>query len=408
MKGKFSILTKPETHRILYILLLIATPFLLLQNYLQSVIGELSNLTYAVGNFDIPVTVTIAIIGVVVILSFSFHKLNRIRLISWFVVLLLFWIGQKSTDYYFNHKFYELQYNWHYFAYAIFAYLNYRALSLKNAPSQKIILLTFISALAASTLDEFLQMPLSNRIFDVGDISKDLWGTMIGLFIIYFILENGSILINGWKIRQSKLKDYFKNPLSLLILLFILAYIFMVIASLLTETTFILSTILITILIFGVVLLTIHLTQYKLSRNIIIVIISVVFVTQGYYINKYFNDNIVSTSNNILIYKGIPIIYFDVLIYPDGLLRLVDKKKVFNQRDQETIFDVCDNIIVFGTGGDGTGGKGFPLIDETQFVFNETNNQGIQIILQKNNDACDTYNRLKAEGKKPALIYHNN
>ncbi|NQU35349.1 MAG: VanZ family protein, partial [Bacteroidetes bacterium] len=336
------------------------------------------------------------------------HKLNRIRLTSWFVVLFLFWIGQKSTDYYFNHKFYELQYNWHYFAYAIFAYLNYRALSIKNLSSQKIILLTFISALGTSALDEFLQMPLSNRIFDVGDISKDLWGTMIGLFIIYFILENGSILIDGWKIRQPNLKDYFKKPLSLLIFLFILAYIFMVTASLLTETTFILSAILITLLIFVIVFLIIHLCQFKLSRNIIIVIISVLFVTQGFYINKYFNDDIVSTNNNILIYKGIPIVYFDVLIYPDGFFRLVDKKKVFNQRDQQTIFDVCDNIIVFGTGDDGTGGKGFPLTDETQFVFSESNNQGIQIILQKNNEACDTYNRLKAEGKKPALIYHNN
>ncbi|NQU31820.1 MAG: VanZ family protein [Bacteroidetes bacterium] len=408
MNGNISIIENPETHRLLYILLLIATPFLLLQNYLQSVIGELSNLTYPVGSIDIPVTVTIAVIGVIIILFFSFRKLNFIRLISWFVVLFLFWIGQKSTDYYFNHKFYELQYNWHYFAYAIFAYLNYRALSLKNLPSQKIILLTFISALATSTLDEFLQMPLSNRIFDIGDISKDVWGTMIGLFVIYFILENGSILIVGWKIRQPTLKDYFKNPLSLLILLFMLAYIFMVIASLLTETTFILSTILITFLIFGVVFLIIHLTQFKLSRNIIIIVITGLFITQGYYINKYFNDNIISTNNNILIYKGIPIVYFDVLIYPDGLFRLVDKKKVFNQRDQQTIFTLCDNIIVFGTGYDGDGGKGFPLTDETQFVFNESNNHGIQIILQKNKDACDTYNRLKAEGKNPLLIYHNN
>ncbi len=206
MFANLNIIFKPETHRILYILLLIATPFLLLQNYLQSVIGEISNLTFTVFNITIPVTVTIAVIIILVILIFTYKKLNKIRVISWLVVLFLFWIGQKSTDFYFNHKFYELQYNWHYFAYAIFVYLNYRSLSVKNTPPQKIILLTFFSALAISTFDELVQMPLSNRIFDIGDISKDLWGAMIGLTIIYSILENGKIFKNVFNIRNKIFK----------------------------------------------------------------------------------------------------------------------------------------------------------------------------------------------------------
>ncbi len=395
MNVKPGILLTPETHRILYILLLIATPFLLLQNYLQSVIGELSSLTYTVFNIDIPVTVTIAVILVVVVIIFTYRKLTKIRIVSWVIVIFLFWIGQKSTDYYFNHKFYELQYNWHYFAYAIFAYLNYRALSVKKVSQQKIIILTSISALATSVLDEFLQMPLSNRIFDIGDISKDVWGTMIGLFFIFFILENGSILNKGWNIRRKSIKYYSDSPLSLLVFLYIISYVFMVVASLLTETTYTFPTIFITIFIAGIIFLIIHLSQFKISSIVIIVFMTILIAVQGYFLIKYFNDDIIYNKNHILVYKGIPIYYFDVFIFPNGSFRLVDKKKVFNQRDQETIFNLCENIIVFGIGSDGTGGKGFPLTDETQFVFNDSKRKGIQIILQNNEEAAISFNRLK-------------
>ncbi len=408
MNEKSGIIFRPETHRILYILLLIATPFLLLQNYLQSVIGELSALTFEVLDFSIPVTVAVALILIAIILVFSYKKLNKLRLISWIIVIVLLWIGQKSTDYYFDHKFYELQFNWHYFAYAIFAYLNYRALSIKNTNPQRIILYTFLSALATSTLDEFLQMPLSNRVFDVGDISKDMWGTMIGLFFVFFILENGSLIKNGWKIRQQRAINYIKSPLSLLVFLFILAYFFMVIASLLTETIYILSTIFITLIVAGIIFLIIHLSQFKFPRNIIIAFAAIVIIIQVYSFQNHFNDNITYNKNHILIYKGIPIIYFDVLIFPNGSFRLVDKKKTFNQRDQKTIFKLCDKIIVFGKGSDATGGKGFPLTDVAQFVYDKSDSKGIQIILQNNDEAVVTFNRLKNEGKKPTLIYHNN
>jgi len=106
MDSKFSVIYKPETHRLLYILLLIATPFILLQNYLQSTIGQISNLSYEAFGISIPITVTVAIVLIVIILFFTFNKINKRRIISWVIVVVLFWIGQKSTDFYFNHKYY--------------------------------------------------------------------------------------------------------------------------------------------------------------------------------------------------------------------------------------------------------------------------------------------------------------
>lgn len=408
MDSKFSVIYKPETHRFLYILLLIATPFLLLQNYLQSTIGQISNLSYDAFGISIPITVTVAIVLIVAILLFTLKKINKRRIISWVIVVVLFWIGQKSTDFYFNHKYYDLQYNWHYFSYAIFAYLNYKVLSGKNVPSQRIILLTFISTITISTIDELIQMPLSNRIFDLGDISKDLWGSMIGLFIIYFILENGKIINKGWKIRHKKLKDYLGSPISMLIIGFIFAYIFMVIGSLLTLTNYIFTAVLIFTVLFAIVFLIIHLSQFKNYRILIIIIFTTIVVTQGFFIIKYFDKGIVYNNNKILVYKGIPIYFFDVLIYPDGMFRLVDKKKVFNKRDQQTIKDLSDYIAIIGSGTDGSGGKGFPQDTKTQFVFNYATNQGIQIIILNNNKACDHFNTLTKAGKRPVLIFHNN
>ena len=58
----------PATNLIFYILLLIATPFLIVQNYLQQVIGMTSRLSFTMLKIDIPYIVAIAIIFVIVLI----------------------------------------------------------------------------------------------------------------------------------------------------------------------------------------------------------------------------------------------------------------------------------------------------------------------------------------------------
>ncbi|PLX11182.1 MAG: hypothetical protein C0598_08740 [Marinilabiliales bacterium] len=394
--------------RILYILLLIATPFLLLQNYLQSAIGKLSDYTFKIASLDIPLTLSVVFFIVIVVLTFSWKKINLLRSLSWVAVILLFWIGQKTTDFYFNHKFYELQYNWHYFAYSIFAFINYHYLKEKNRPDYKIILLTFISALEISTLDEFLQIPLSNRIFDLGDVAKDLWGTLIGLFFIYFILENGKIFKNKWRFRQKKIKEYLKSPVALFVFLFIISYIFMLVSSVLTDTEYLIQAIMITLFLSIAILSLIHLTQFSRAKYFIIVIFGLAFTLLIFSFIKNYDKNISYSKNSILIYKGIPIVYFDVIIYPNGMFRIVDKKTSFNMRDQQTIWANSENIIVVASGQEGKGAKGLRSSNEIHFEFDKTKGRGIQIIPQKNSDAVKTFNRLKSDSKRPLLIYNNN
>jgi len=62
----------PKVHLLLYELLLIATPFLLLQNYLQAAIGIFSEKKVEIFGISIPLTVLIAIIflsGIIILLS---------------------------------------------------------------------------------------------------------------------------------------------------------------------------------------------------------------------------------------------------------------------------------------------------------------------------------------------------
>ncbi len=380
----------------------------MLQNYLQSAIGELSFVKYSLSGTEIPLTVTLAATLVIVLLITLRKKLTFNRIIGWIIIIFLFWVGQKSTDYYFNHEYYELQYNWHYFAYSIFAFLNYRALKDKNASDSKIIKYTFVIALLTSTFDEAIQIPLSSRIFDIGDISKDVWGVMIGIFFVYFILRNGDILKGNWKIRERKLKDYFKNPFSLLVFEFILAYIFMVTASILTDTTFSLSATFISLLIFTIVFLIIHLSQFKIPR--IIIISSGIAIVGVLVFSSIANRNsgLKYINNHTLLYKGLPLYYFDIMIFPDGMVRPVDKKEVFYVRDQQTILDHTDDILIIASGSEGQGGKGFPQDKTTQFVYNTKKNKGQQVIILKNEQAIMKYNQLVSENKKPTLIYHNN
>jgi VanZ family protein/uncharacterized protein len=398
---------QPKTHRSLYVLLLIATPFLLLQNYLQSFIGTLSDASFSINEIEIPYVLLIASVLVITVLVLFRRSITTFKIFAWFFVLFLFWVGQQSTDYYFNHKFYELQYNWHYFAYGIFAALNYRVLKTKHFPPQKIILNTFFYALGISAFDELVQIPLSNRIFDVGDISKDLWGTMIGMFILFVIIENAQIFRNSKPYRQVSWKNYLAEPKSVFILAFIFAYIFMVIASLLTDSDYLWQAIVIPVFIFGVVFLIIHLSQNKKWRLAFIAIFITLSGIQLIALSKYWKENITYCGDYLLVYKGIPLPYFDALIYPSGRFRAVDKKTHFSTRDQQTIKAFAQNILIIGTGKNLKTGIGFPKDELTQFIYNHSQNKGLQIIIMENEQACLKYNQLAKEGKRPTLILHH-
>ena len=177
---------------VLYSLLIIATPFILLQNYFQWAISTASRLYFEVGTIQVPWILFITLILMVVVLGLTYKQITKYRIIGIGIVVALWILGQNSTDYYFSHKFYELQHNWHYIAYGIFSFIIYRYLKkVKRKDNSQIILITVFSAVSLSAFDEFIQIPLSDRTYDICDIGKDYWGATIGLYFVFFVFEDG-------------------------------------------------------------------------------------------------------------------------------------------------------------------------------------------------------------------------
>ncbi len=397
----------PLINLILYIMLLVATPFLLLQNYLQTFIGKLSLYKLNFVGINIPYIVIIALIISVTLIIKNLKHFSKFRIISILVAILLMIIGQKLSDFYFNHAFYELQHNWHYFAYGIFSYIAYRYFKSKNSSDAKIILFTFLTAISISAFDEFIQIHISNRIFDIGDIGKDIWGTIIGMFFIFFVINKGEIIRQGWKIREKKVRDYLNNPFPILFLEMVFTLILLAVSSQLTNFEYLGYSIFISIVFFLIFFFIFHLSQKKMFKRIFIGFLIIYIIIQGFFFIKYHKEGIIHNSNGITVYKGIPLLFFDVMIFENGSFRFVDKKHDFNTRDKNTIYHHTNNILLIGSGEDGLGGNGFPEKLKPQFVFNIIKLKPLQIIILKTPEACKKYNQLKKEGHNVLFIIHN-
>ena len=390
-----------------YSLLLIFTPFILLQNYFQWAIASASKAQLSISGFSVPYVLIVAFILFLIATSLTYKKLNRKRVVSLIIIVLLWLLGQNSTDYYFNHTFYELQHNWHYVAYSLFAFVLYRHLTNLKKSSPSIIVIILTATLSLSIFDELIQIPLSDRFFDICDIAKDFWGATIGLYFVFFVIEDGEITKDGWSIFRPSWITYFKTPFPLLIFSTLLAYFFLAISSILTESNYLGWIILITIGLFLICFLIIHQLQFRKARIIILILLGIVIILQSFFFFSNFNKNIIYRMNGITIYKGIPLPFFDTMINPNGTFRFVDKKLNFNFRDKLTLLNKGSDIIVFGTGNNQNLNIGFTKEKISHFIYNNKSEKLVQLIILDSKKACDKYNELKESGQSVLLILHN-
>ena len=397
----------PKLNLLLYSLLLILFPLLLLQNFMQETIGTLSSLTFEFMGVKFPYIVVIALIIITVFLVVAKKNLNKRILISWAFALFLWFLGQQITDYYLNNSFYDLQNNWHYLAYGLFAFIAYNGLKKNQKSTSSLILSIFIRAFVISTFDEILQIFLSNRVFDISDIAKDLVGTIAGIIVIFIGYKNPEIIKTGWKIRENKIKDYFNNPLGTIVFLGIFTFILLFVSSNLTNSKYVIHIIFITLLLFLIVFLLVHSTRTKKGRWIVALGFTILFSLQVFSFIINFDKDITYHKSGITIYKGIPLLYFDVMIFENGSFRYVDKKTTFNNADISFFYEKVSNILLIGTEEDNKGYLGFPMAITSQFIYNIKQKKPVQVIILPSSQACKVYNRLKNEGKAVTFIIHN-
>jgi VanZ family protein len=395
-------------HVVLYSMLLVATPFLMLRGFLQSAIGHASIYTVHLGGLPIVVVPTLALIGAIVLLIVVRRAITRRRVLAVAVAALMIALTQQITDYYVGHSFYDLQHNWHYFAYAIFAYMVYRDLAPRGVSIARMMLVTYWAALLFSTFDEAFQRHMSSRVFDVSDIAKDSWGSLIGMTFLYLGGTRAGALLDQWRpLRQRALRGYLAHAPSLYVLMLVLTLLLVCNSSLLCDFRHWPTVVLITASGFAVFFVLFHLSQYRWVKYGLLTVAAVGVLVQAYFFAKYRDDHIMHNRYGLTVYRGIPIVFFDVLIFSDGSFRLVDKKHYFNSRDQAFLMRLKPDILLIGNGAQGLGGRGFPKHTAYQFMYNPYIERGTQVIIQKTGEACQLYNRLKREGKNVVFLLHN-
>ena len=407
MKTILRWLYKPVFQLELFIVLLVVTPFLMLQNYLQTAVLTLTRFSIPVGGIQIPVVPLIVLIIATGTILLVLRKMTLQYWLTLAAVILLMALAQKTTDFFLNNRFYDLQINWHYFAYGIFSFILYRVLEERKYTAHKRILTTYLTALAISTFDEAIQVFISNRIFDICDIAKDLYGASLGMLLIAFIVENGRIIKDGWGIHQQSLKGYLTHSWSLLVLQFVFSYILMFVSSNLTDISYWYLNLILSMGIFALVFLIIHLSQFRIPRYFILGIAGLVVAGLGISFTTVGQTPVRFQQYGVIVYRGIPLPFFDVMINGHGGFRFVDKKHEYNRRDLLTIYEHVEEILLIGTGEKGLGGMGFPEDEVIQFVLNPITYRVIQVIRLNTPLACEQYNRLIAEGHHVVFVTHS-
>jgi hypothetical protein len=215
-------------------------------------------------------------------------------------------------------------------------------------------------------------------------------------------------LREDWKrVRWPRLGDYLKHPPSVCILMTGFTLIFLAVSSVLTEVPYVGLVLAITIGAFILCFLLFHFSQARWGKAFIALLIVAAVAVQSYFFLKHRSEGIIHNRYGLTIYKGIPIPFFDVLLFPDGTFRIVDKKHHFNYRDRTFLLKQKTDIILVGSGRDGLAGGGFSESGVSQFTYNPFTHKGTQVIILRTPEACRVFNRLRNEGKDVLFVLHN-
>ena len=393
----------------LFAIMIVLTPFVVVTNYVQGLAHILSHFGFTAFDLQIPYILVIAVITGAGLLIWQRKNITPRKVKAVLAILILITIAHSTMDIYLGLSFFDLQVNWHYFAYCAYVFFFFRAFHARNMSINKMVILAYFSAVVMSVFDETFQYFMSDRVFDISDIAKDTLGVYIGLLVIFFVTETyGTFTIDYKKVFPAKIVDLFCGvPASLLTLgVFTMSFIF--ISPLFTEYAYLQYGVGGSFLLFILLMAVILLGRKGIFRVIFPGAIALILIGLMTSIVVNRKQGIDYRSPKLIIYRGIPLPFFDFVIYPDNYVHLIDKKKHFRNQDIAYMLEQKPDILLIGAGSDGSGGSGFDKSIGTHFIFNRFISMGTQVIILPTPEACETYNRLKKEKKKVLFNVHNN
>jgi hypothetical protein len=393
---------------ILFAIFVVATPFVVVTKFLQGAVHEISHFSFRLLGHSIPIIAFSVILAFVAFLIWQRKNINSRRVFGGLFVIGMISISMYLQDLYGGMAVFDLQSNWHYITYGTYVFFFFRAHNLRHMPINKRVLYSYASAFLMSSFDELFQYFLSNRIFDVSDIAKDAWGCCMGLIVLFFVSETyGRIEFKRARIWKKRFVDYFKDPLTTLMIVWTFTFFMIIISPLITDHKYIILSFSLAAVTFAIVFAIIHFTQFKPFRIAILAVVIILVSALGVSFARNHNRNITYASYGLVVYAGLPVPFFDLLIYPNGMPRLVDKKHFFNNTDKNFLLDNKPDILLIGSGWSGLGGKGFAREEGTYMLFSNETVKAAQIVILKTPEAIKLFNRLREEGKKVLFVLHN-
>ena len=95
-------------HVVMYVSLLVATPFVMLQVYMQAAVHELSVLKVELWGQEIVVVPTLTVILCIGAVVFSRTYLTKLRFLGALIAFGMIALAQQVADLYLNYRFYDI------------------------------------------------------------------------------------------------------------------------------------------------------------------------------------------------------------------------------------------------------------------------------------------------------------
>ncbi len=396
----------PLTHLLWYCVLLLFLPPLLMKNHLAPAVSVMSREGIALGGVRIPFLLLAALVLLAGWLVLARRHITRVRVVAGLSIALMVDVSHRICDVYADLPFFDLRQNWHYGAFGLLTLLALRV--FRRLPTERQILFSYLLVQGFYCFDEVAQIWIVSRVFDMNDVAKNGWGSLMALVFGLYVIHEGRTMGSS-RLLHDRLSGYLGSPRAVLLQLLSFNFILLLVSSVLAEPRYWVLVLTLSFSLYLVTFVLLHLSRLRPFRIGLVACGVAAVLALGASWSRHRNDDIHHYSPEglgLFVYKGIPVPFFDLVVYPDGTAKPINKKPSFNTDDRRYILNRRPDIAVVGTGHEGSGGLGLsrPGDNTSWLVFNPETGRPTQLMIMPNPEAVETFNRLKREGKARVLF----
>ena len=338
---------------------------------------------------------------------YAWGKLTKKRLAALSVIAALFIFSWLTTDLYGSLRLYDLQANWHYWAYVLMTVFFFRAFAREGARKDALIYAAFVICLAVSLVDEGVQRFASSRVFDLNDNAKDALGIVWGIIVVYFVMERfGTIDLKSIPQGRQPLGVYVRNPAVALVLVTTFTLCFLVVSAMFSDPEFWYVVVLGTTALFAAAVAVLYLSRFKTGRRICVATALLLIAGQLVSIGVHRGKGITFHDSWLTVYNGVAFPMVDVLIFPNGIARPADKHHITKHELVSFFMRHEPSILLIGAEPASNLDMYLDSREGSYLVCDESVQRNVQVVVAPPKEACELFNRYKKEDKNVMCVLH--